>query len=155
MWAGAGRTFIYMVHDNWLLNIVTEKKGIPAAVLIRSLEPAAELELMKRHRNAKKSKISGAPKTKSFQGKDGYDMTNGPGKLTHALKIGKRNNDIEVYDFYSDINIIKLPVKQNFKVAKSNRIGVKYDLKKKLRFYIKDNKWVSKGKIYGELMPKK
>jgi len=134
MWEDPGKTFVYMVHNNWLLNLVTTKKGIPAAVLIRAIEPLAESNLIERHRRKK-----------------GKDLTNGPGKLTAALKIEKRHNLMNIFEPWSDLNIIKLPVKQRFKVKKTNRVGVKYDLKRKLRFYIKNNSWVSKGQIYGEL----
>jgi len=39
MFREVGRTFIYMVHGNWLLNIVAHPKGEVGAVLIRALEP--------------------------------------------------------------------------------------------------------------------
>lgn len=139
MWNDPGTTFIYMVHNNWLLNVITEKKGIPAAVLIRALEPLAEIEIMKKHRK-----------------KGSFLISNGPGKLTHALKIGKRHNSINVFEPWSELKIINLLKQKKFKISSSNRVGVKYDLKKELRFYIKDNPWVSKGQIYGEFkLPKK
>lgn len=134
MWEDPGKIFTYMVHNNWMFNIVTESKGIPAAVLIRAIEPVSEIELMKKYR-----------------GKSNYDLTNGPGKLSAALKIGKKHNLNEIFLPWSDIKIIKLPIKDKIKISSSNRVGVRYDLKKKLRFFIKDNPWVSKGKIYGEL----
>lgn len=39
MWGEPGITFIYMVHGNWLLNIVAHEPGSVGAVLIRALEP--------------------------------------------------------------------------------------------------------------------
>ncbi|MBS7648082.1 DNA-3-methyladenine glycosylase [Candidatus Bathyarchaeota archaeon] len=50
MFQEAGKTFIYMVHGNWLLNIVAHPKGDAGAVLIRALEPLEGIEIMKRHR---------------------------------------------------------------------------------------------------------
>ena len=130
MWNEGGRTFVYMVHNNWLLNIVTGKKGVPEAVLIRALEP-----------------IQGIEKMKKLRGKDGFDISNGPGKLTQALGIDKGHHNLSVFNkgelFISDSD-------EKFETASSNRIGVKKDLKRKLRFFIKGSRWVSKGKVIAE-----
>jgi len=133
MWDEPGKAFVYMVHNNWLLNVVTEKKGKPAAVLIRALEPVAEVEMMEKHRK-----------------KRGKEMTNGPGKLTAAMKIGKHHNLTSLHEPWNDLRIVQLS-KERIKFCTSNRVGVKHDLKRKLRFYVKDNPWVSKGQIYGKL----
>jgi len=130
MWSEGGETFVYMVHNNYLLNIVTEKKGIPAAVLIRALEPLTEHDILKTNRK-----------------KDGFDLTNGPGKLTQALSIKKLHNNIKVFDKHSEITIAEPLIKQDFLISSTHRIGVKQDLKRKLRFFIQGNRWVSKGKI--------
>ena len=126
MWNEGGKTFVYMVHNNWLLNIVTGKKGLPSAVLIRAVEPLNNFDLLKSHR----------------KGKDGFLLTNGPGKLTQAMKITKKHHDIAVYDKNS--LLIIADSKDKFKIISSHRIGVSKDLKRKLRFYIKNNGWVSK-----------
>ncbi len=56
----AGTVLVYGVHNNWLLNFVTEEKGKPSAVLIRSLKPL------------------------------NFDLKcSGPGLLTKAMKIDK------------------------------------------------------------------
>lgn len=133
MWGHPGQAFVYMVHNNWLFNIVTEKEGVPAAVLIRAIEPIEGEEEMANHRRMER-----------------FNISNGPGKLTRALKIEKPHNGIKVYDSNSEIVISDEVEKQDFKISSSNRIGVKKDLKRKLRFYIKDNKWVSKGKVIAE-----
>ena len=127
MWNEGGKTFVYMVHNNWLLNIVTGKKGIPSAVLIRAIEPIKGIETMKNHRK-----------------KDGFLLTNGPGKLTQALRITKEQHDISVYSKNSDLTIADSNNPQSLNISFSHRIGVSKDLKRKLRFYIKDNKWVSR-----------
>lgn len=65
MYGEAGRAYVYLVYGMYdMLNIVTEAKDFPAAVLIRAVE------------------IEGIPKTK----------TNGPGKLTRALGIDRSFN---------------------------------------------------------------
>lgn len=66
----------------------------------------------------------------------------GPGKLTQILKINKALNNKSLFSI-KEIKILDDCYK-NFEIAKSNRIGVTKDLKKKLRFYIKGNYFVSK-----------
>ncbi|MEM2956542.1 MAG: DNA-3-methyladenine glycosylase [Candidatus Pacearchaeota archaeon] len=127
MWNEGGRTFVYMVHNNWLLNIVTGKKGTPSAVLIRAVEPIQGINIMKNHRK-----------------KDGFLLTNGPGKLTKAMRIDKKHHDLKVYDKKSNLIIIQPLETKSFTITSSHRIGVKKDLKQKLRFYIKNNPYVSR-----------
>ena len=75
MYAEPGKTFIYMVHGNWLLNIVAHLKGEVGAVLIRAIEPIQGMEVMVKNRVVK-----------NF-----LSLTNGPGKLTKALANGREN----------------------------------------------------------------
>ncbi|MEK6823701.1 MAG: DNA-3-methyladenine glycosylase [Nanoarchaeota archaeon] len=108
----AGTILVYGVHNNWLINFVTNDKGKAEAVLIRALEPL------------------------NFNAN-----TKGPGLLTKALKINKifhKENICNEEDIWIENN------NEKFRIIKSFRIGVKKDLKKKLRFYIKDNKYISR-----------
>ena len=120
MFKDAGKTFIYMVHGNWLLNIVAHPKGDVGAVLIRALEPLSEIETMKRNRGVNRLEL----------------LTNGPGKLTKALAITNTLNGIDVTAKNSKLIIVKEGW-EKFEVETSHRIGVKNDLPQELRFYIK------------------
>ncbi len=102
----AGTILVKMVHNNWLLNFVTGEKGKAEAVLIRAIEAL------------------------NFNGK-----CNGPGLLTKALFIDKRFNKKNIFN-NGEIELIDLKDKEMFEIVKSKRVGVKKDLKKKLRFYI-------------------
>lgn len=126
MWEGAGTLFIYMVHGNWLLNIITERKGTPSGILIRAVEPVEGIEEMKKRR---KSNIK--------------NLTSGPGKLTKAFGITKEHNGVKVYDSSSKIVIEK--GEKPGKIKTSHRIGVKEDLPQHLRFYVEGNPFVSKA----------
>lgn len=121
-----GTAFIYMVHANWLLNIIAYKE-IFGGVLIRSIEPIKGIEEMMKNRGIK----------------DISKLTNGPGKLTKALKITKDLNGIDVSKKGSKLIICSYK-KENFEIKSSHRIGVKKDLEKKLRFFIKGNAFISK-----------
>jgi DNA-3-methyladenine glycosylase len=126
MWNAPGRTFIYNVHKYWMFNVVAHKPEEVGAVLVRALEPVKGIEVMKRNRPVKK----------------GVNLTNGPGKLTTALKIDKRLNGVPVTSNESEIVITN--DKTEFEMGSSYRIGVRKDLEKKLRFFIKGNRFVSR-----------
>ncbi len=110
----AGKILIYNVHRFKMLNFVTGSEGEPSAVLIRAIEPL------------------------NFKAR-----TAGPGLLTSALKIddsfhGKHQHIDNLLWVEDEEN------KENLKVERSFRIGVREDLNIPLRFYIKGNKFVSK-----------
>jgi len=109
----SGVILVYGIHNNWMLNFVTGRKGKARAVLIRAVEPL------------------------NFS-----EKCNGPGLLTRALKIGK---EFHKHDITNHKEMIVVGSKRkNFDIGKSFRIGVKKDLPKKLRFYIKGNKHISR-----------
>ena len=126
MWNDPGRAFIYNVHKYWMFNVVAHKPNQIGAVLIRALQPTKGMDVMKRNRPVKKV----------------FDLTNGPGKLTIALKINKGLNGVPVTSYESEIIIAN--DKMGFEIGSSYRIGVGKDLERKLRFFIKGNKFVSR-----------
>lgn len=126
MWSEPGRIFIYNVHNNWLLNIVTHKAGRVGAVLIRAIEPTEAIEVMKRNRGVENI----------------LKLTSGPGRLTKALIVDKSLKGVPVTSKRSEIQI--LDNYMEFEVQSSQRIGVRRDLKRDLRFYIKGNRFVSR-----------
>ncbi|MCS7369222.1 MAG: DNA-3-methyladenine glycosylase [archaeon GBS-70-058] len=129
LYGEVGLTLIYGIHGKWLLNIVAHK-GDGGAVLIRAIEPHEGLEYMIRNSETiNPSKI-----------------TNGPGKLCKALSIDKKLHKKPVYTRESGLWIEEGREVKELEIARSHRIGVKIDLEKPLRFYIKGNPYVSKRK---------
>ena len=124
MWNEPGRAFIYNVHKYWMFNIVAHKPNQIGAALIRAMEPTKGIEVMKKNKPVKNLFI----------------LTNGPGKLTLALKINKASNGVPVTSCESEITIANNKMK--FEIGSSHRIGVRTDLERKLRFFIKGNKFV-------------
>jgi DNA-3-methyladenine glycosylase len=120
----AGYTFVYFTYGNhWMLN-VNAKVGKLGAVLIRALEPLEGIEIMKRNRGVN----------------DTRDLTNGPGKLTKAFGIDKSHDGLDLTGdelFIEDSD-------EKVKVARSTRIGISKGKNEMLRFYIKNNTFVSK-----------
>ena len=77
MFGPPGHAYVYFTYGNhWMLCVVTEKEGFPAAVLIRAFQPIEGVEIMSARRN----------------GKDTF----GPGKLTQAMGITKSENTVDL-----------------------------------------------------------
>ncbi|HRR96195.1 MAG TPA: DNA-3-methyladenine glycosylase [Candidatus Ratteibacteria bacterium] len=123
----AGTLLIYVVHNNYLLNIISHKENEVGAVLIRAVEPIEGIEIMKKNRG--KEKIE--------------DLSSGPGKFTKCFCIDKKFDGIDITKSKNEIYILNTENK-NFEIKSSKRIGVKTDLKRNLRFFISGNKFISK-----------
>lgn len=126
MWKEPGRAFIYNVHKYWMFNIVAHRLKQIGAVLVRAIEPTRGIDVMKRNRPVRKM----------------FELTNGPGKLTKAFAIDKSLNGVPVTSRQGNITIADNKIE--FETGRSHRIGVKKDLERKLRFYIKANRFVSR-----------
>lgn len=131
MWRDPGHTLVYMVHGNWLLNIVTTEREA-GAVLIRSIEPLIGIEYMRSLRGVKQKKL----------------LTTGPGRLTRALQITKEEDGIPVYMSDSSIIVLDYLILDEEEIERSYRIGVTKDLPHPYRFYVKYSDYVSrKGSV--------
>ena len=127
MFGEAGRTYVYLIYGMYhCLNIVSGKIGEGEAVLIRALEPVQGVELMQKRRKTKKIE----------------NLCNGPGKLTQAFGITKKHNNLRLSA--DSLHIRDNPEKPKIEV--SRRIGLSAGQDLELRFFIKDNKFVSKTK---------
>lgn len=141
MFGPPGHAYIYLVYGlNFCFNIVTERKNYPAAVLVRALEPAEGINLMRRHRPSLKNKKLNS------QFSIIKHLTNGPGKLCQALKIDKSLNNFDLTKNTLWLEDRGLKIKPSEIVA-AKRIGVDYAgqyKNKPWRFYIQGNGFVSK-----------
>ena len=134
-----GFAYIYQLHGyNYCINVVTQKKGIPQAVLIRALEPVEGLELMAKRR---KIDISDAKRSKL------KNLTNGPSKLCQAMNINTSLNGIDLCG--DEIFITnQTGLMSNEEIVAAPRINIDYaeEYRDKLwRFLINGNAFVSKG----------
>lgn len=136
MYGEAGFAYVFMIYGmHCCFNVVAAGKEIPQAVLIRGLEPLEGLEQMAL---ARFGRLYGEL-TKSQR----LGLTNGPGKLCHALGLDRRVNGV---DLCGDTLYIEEGQNTDFSVATAKRVGVDYAGEAKdypWRFYIKDNKYVS------------
>ena len=134
MFEKPGISYVYFCYGNhYIINAVTEKYGTPGAAMIRALEPLSGFSLMQERR-----------KTDIVR-----NLANGPGKLTKALGINKDFNGIDLTDPDSKVMIIDagalniFPCMDKSEIISKPRIGIKNGADKLLRFYIKDNNFVS------------
>ena len=70
------------------------------------------------------------------------DLTSGPGKLTLALDVDKSMNGLPVTNESCVIHVLENEL--DYEMGRSHRIGVTKDLSEHFRFYVKENKFVSK-----------
>ncbi|MGB4125921.1 MAG: DNA-3-methyladenine glycosylase [Dethiobacteria bacterium] len=130
MFGPPGQAYIYFIYGNhFCFNVVTAPAGIGEAVLIRALEPVDGLELMQRRRG---------------QGRSVLELTNGPGKLCQALAIDQTLNEHDLCRPPLWISAGREVEKEA--VISVPRIGISRAVDKLLRFYIKENKYVSRRK---------
>ena len=125
-----GRAYVYLSYGiHSLLNFVCEPEGDAAAVLIRALEPTAELDAMRSRRGKRPD----------------ADLCSGPGKLTEALGIGLEANDADL----STDPFLLLPPKSGWQgeVVTSPRVGITKAVERPWRFCAADSPYVSKPPI--------
>jgi len=118
MFGPPGHAYVYLIYGIYhCMNVVTEHEGHASAVLLRAVEPVVN--------------VAG--------------RTGGPGLLCRAMEIDRHLN---AHDLLSDNFYIAAPKKSElFSIAKRPRIGVDYAkhwARRHLRFYIKDNPFVSR-----------
>ena len=131
MYAPAATAYVYICYGlHQMLNIVTNAKDVPDAILIRAIEPLLGIESMLK-RTGKKI----LDKT----------LTRGPGNVGKALGIFKYHSGLNLLD--EEIYLLN----DGFKITKDNigiskRIGVESagaDALLPYRFYLQGNKYVS------------
>jgi len=104
---------------------VSEPPETAAAILIRALEPLEGIEIMRRHRKTTRL----------------LDLTRGPGRLAQALQIDRRHDGLDLCApgplWLGETNHVVGPI------GKSVRIGITRAADKLLRFFERDNPFVS------------
>lgn len=130
-----GTAYVYLcygIHE--MFNIVTNKQGVPHAILIRAVEPIGGIDIMLRR-----------------TGKKNFDesLARGPGNVGKAFGFHRRQcgHSLQSEELYIADDGYSVDKKL---IVASPRIGVDYagdDALLDYRLYIKDNKFVSGKKI--------
>lgn len=84
-----GHAYVYLNYGiHCLVNVVTEAKGSPAAVLVRALDPLEGVSVMRRRRRG----IVKGRRPPSARDLSVHDLCRGPGNLTMAMGITLAEN---------------------------------------------------------------
>ena len=131
MYGPAGHAYVYFIYGmHHCFNVVTEREGFPAAVLVRALEPVEGLDVMRAHRG----------------GRSGVAVTNGPAKLCYALAIDRALNGVDLVTS-QELWIERDAAIGQDQVATGPRVGVQGDeraLTVAWRFWIGASRYVSR-----------
>ena len=130
MFGPAGHAYVYFIYGFYnMLNLVTEAKDYPAAVLIRAVEPMDGINLMKERRRSNALR----------------QLASGPGKLCQAFGSDRSLNGA---DLCGSVLFVEDRGEPAPKFVATPRIGVDYAGKwkaKPFRFLIRGSEFVSKA----------
>lgn len=90
MFMRAGVAYVYFIYGmHFCFNVVTEGEGVPAAVLIRAVQPVDGIETMRRNRAVRQT-------LRVSETRDVFSLCHGPGKLCQAFAIDRSANGIDL-----------------------------------------------------------
>jgi DNA-3-methyladenine glycosylase len=135
MFKTGGTAYVYLCYGiHHLFNVVTNKKDVPHAVLIRALDPIHGINTMLARTGKRVAD---------------YTLTKGPGNVSKALGIYTKHTGFNLLE--DEIYIASDDFVANKKdIIATPRIGVDYagdDAKLPYRFILKDNPYVSGKKV--------
>ncbi len=130
MYGEPGYLYVYFTYGNhYMLNIVTERKGFPAAVLLRGMEPMYGVDIMMKNRGVEQI----------------TDIASGPGKMAKALGITTAQKGEDLTGKHIYLLDDKMEISE---IWQSPRIGLTDGRDKLWRFFLPDNPYVSKMSSY-------
>ena len=128
-----GHAYVYFIYGMYeCLNFVAEETGKAGCVLIRALEPLVGIALMQRRR----------PKARRLE-----DLASGPGKLTLAMGITRRENGADLTR--GALHVRDLHDQPPIEIRITPRIGITHCPDWPLRFLIAGNHCVSRARPAG------
>jgi DNA-3-methyladenine glycosylase len=123
-----GSAYVYFIYGNhFCLNVVTERPGIGAAVLIRAAEPLHGIDAMRRRR----------PGVRDAR------LASGPGNLCRAMSIGRADDGVDLST--GDLRVAS-PSRRRGLIVAGPRIGLSVARDWPLRFFDPSSDSVSGNK---------
>lgn len=129
IWGPPGRAYVYLcygIHN--MLNVVCDRDGRAAAVLVRACEPVAGLASVRARRGSRR----------------GPDLLDGPGKVGAALDLDRSWDGHALYE-RGGLELLDAPPPAA--VVAGRRIGIDYaaprDVARRWRFAVAGSPWVS------------
>ena len=122
-----GRAYVYLAYgSSLLLNVTSERAGVGAGVLLRSIEPLDGFECTDSMRERKQW----------------LDIGRGPGRLTKALKVDLGDDGLDLCSSDSSLWLAATASKPG-PIGKTVRIGLTHGADRLLRFYERGNEHIS------------
>jgi DNA-3-methyladenine glycosylase len=126
MFGPPGHAYVYRSYGiHWCVNFVCEPEGVAAAVLIRALEPAHGLDMMRERRGLDDERL----------------LCSGPGRLCQALGITREHDGLpldrpplELYAREGDIEVVNGP-----------RVGITKAVDHPWRYAAKGSRFLSRA----------
>lgn len=126
MYGRAGFSYVYFIYGMYhCFNIVTERFGFPAALLMRAAEPCDGLEIMR----------ANSPKCRPG------NILSGPGKFCRAFGLTVAQSGIDLTG--SMLYITDSP-EPSGEIVTTTRIGINKGVESPYRFYLADSTAVSR-----------
>ena len=131
MFGSGGTAYVYLIYGiHHLFNVVTNRKDVPHAVLVRALDPMEGIPVMLE---------------RTGKGKLDHTLTRGPGNLTRALGLLTLHTGMSLLggEVWIGDDGFRVPRSQ---IVATPRIGVDYageDAALPYRFFVKGNPYVS------------
>ncbi len=125
MFGPPGYAYVYFTYGmHYCFNVVSAPEGVGEAVLVRALEPVMGMAIMQQRRGRQNVR----------------ELCSGPAKLTQAMGIARKHNrqDLTVGDLFL------CPGEADSTIVTTTRIGIKEGTELPLRFYLQDNRYVSR-----------
>jgi DNA-3-methyladenine glycosylase len=121
-----GHAYVYLAYGrSFMLNVSSEEPGVGAGVLIRAIEPTHGIDIMERRRGTARLR----------------DLARGPGRLCAALSIDRRLDGLDL----CQIGALWLGTDAQIagEIGQGKRIGITRAAESPLRFYVRNNRFVS------------
>ena len=126
MWGVPGTAYVYLSYGTHAcMNVVTEPRGRPGAVLLRAIEPVAGVGLMRRRRRTAAARSLGS----------------GPGRLTQAMGITLAHNRADLVS--GSLYLARGPRRRE-PIAATPRIGISQATDRRWRFVLRGSRFLSR-----------
>jgi DNA-3-methyladenine glycosylase len=144
MFGQVGTAYVYFIYGNHYCLNVTARIGSEeaGAVLIRAIEPTSGTRYMLKNRRIDERNLQRKMERGTIPPPW---LTNGPGKLTQAMRITRKQNGIDLTNRMSELWLREdIEGKSEINIESTERVGINRGKDRPWRFYIKDNAFVSK-----------
>jgi DNA-3-methyladenine glycosylase len=125
MFGPPGHAYVYRSYGiHWCLNLVCAEEGVPAAVLLRALEPTAGVDVMRTRRGLEVLRL----------------LCAGPGRLCQALAVTSEHDGLALDRPPFELHAQAAPVE----VAAARRIGITRAPELPWRYVLAGSRFVSR-----------